>query len=261
MAELTGDDIQFPRRQYQNPPIVEAIATVWFTAPMEWNLATPGLLFSALRDTYPAPPQSRNVMEAQLAAEPDSDSANLQVRTGPQMVMFSNQDQSRKLMIGQAQISSHGLPPYEGWESLESRLIDAFDSIAELRPENSISRLGVRYINRVGIPGQEIRPDDYLTMGINTPAGFPGVVSAFLSRYEATYPDRESGIAFTWASTEADANMSAFMLDLDLSWTPPAPIDRGELGQRLRALKEKETVAFESLLKDSMREVFNEVTN
>jgi len=73
------------------------------------------------------------------------------------------------------------------------------------------------------------------------------------------YSDELVRMAFTWASVDAPPGSSAFVLDLDLSWTPELASDLDAAREALRDLKIKEGRAFESLLQERLREQFDEI--
>lgn len=245
------------RRQYERPPVVEAVAGVHWSKPQQWNVTTAGLLYERLRDDYPAPPKTRNALEAQIS--PQETAPNLELRTGPQQVVFSTHDGSRIVMVGPNFLSANGLPPYEGWEALEGRLFHALENVsAVFDVEGGIDAVNLRYINRVEIPRTAILFEEYLTVGFALPSGFPQELSAFLDRAEVIYPDGATKMAFTWGSTDSPSGTSAFILDFDLT-TPLEGGDWDAARLALNDLKSKETEAFESLLQPSLRGIFGEI--
>lgn len=246
------------RRQYKNPPVAEAIARLHWNTGLPWKMTTPGLLHEALKAEYPAEPQVRNVMEAQLQASPGA-AGSMEFRTGPQQLVFSDGGGGRLLIVGPTDISAHGLAPYEGWESLEGRLFDALAVVKDILipPGEVVSSVGLRYINRVDLPGDEIDFAEWLTVSFALPPTFPQQMVGFLDRIEVLYPDAPIKLSFTWASAEPlSPATSSFILDFDLVSVAGAASNEGEARELLASLKLKETEAFEGLLKDSLRERF-----
>jgi len=123
--------------------------------------------------------------------------------------------------------------------------------------EVTVSAASVRYINRVEIPSESF--EEYLTISIGFPPGYPSKVTGFLDRVEMEYPDESVKLAFTWASVEAPQGHSAFILDLDLLAAYQEPASVSDATEALRQLKVKEGRAFEGLLHDRLREQFGEV--
>lgn len=254
------------RRRYEDPPVVEAIARLQWSSPIPWSFTTPGLLFERLRDAYPEEPKAHAVVRAEVMAADapapgdPGNNAGFQLSAGAQRVLFSQEAGTRLLGIGPTDISAHGLPPYEGWESLERRLIEGCGQILSIVGEDAtVSVVAVRYVNRIELASPDVELDDYLTIRVGLPPEYPSYVTAFLHRMEMEYLGEGVKLAFTWASTDAPEGHSAFIIDLDLVATLESPVRVIDAVPVLKDLKVKEGRAFEGLLKDRLREQFSEV--
>lgn len=253
------------RRHYKDPPVVEAIARLQWTSPIPWTFTTPGILFERLREEYPEEPKAQalvraEVVPAETSVEDEGMNAGFQLSAESQRILFAQKGGTRLLGVSASDISVHGLRPYEGWEELEARLADG---IARLQPvlgeKVTASTISVRYINRVELPASSVEFNDYLTITLDYPPGYPSRITAFLDRVEMEYPDESVKLAFTWASTEAEEGKLAFILDLDLLAAISEPIPLEEAMVVLRDLKLKEGRAFEGLLQDRLRKEFGEL--
>ena len=260
------DDVEDPlrRRQYHDPPVIEAVARFQWAEPVPWSFTTPGLLFEQLRDDYPGEPAAMAQISAGMFAKPsnaDETNAGFELRAGPQRFIYANGDGSRKVGVGPTDLSVHGFPPYEGWETMMARLASVVQRTTPvLGPEKRVALVGLRYVNRITIPEEVVSVQEYLTIGIAYPPAFPGIISGFLDRVEMDYEGEPVRLAFTWASTEAPEGASAFILDIDLyaSCPEPAPIEGAF--DVLQDLKVKEGRVFEALLTDKLREQFSEIS-
>ncbi|MEY2420652.1 MAG: hypothetical protein QOI95_719 [Acidimicrobiaceae bacterium] len=258
---------QLRRRHYRNPPVVEAIARFQWSEPVAWSFTTPGLLFEHLRAEYPDEPKAQALVQAGMFSPeegglpaPAGVSAGFELRAGPQRIMFGRDDGTRLVAVSPTDLSVHGLQPYEGWESLRARLVQALDNAAPvIGRESAVSTVGLRYINRVEIPEPTLEFTDYLTIALGYPPGYPPQITGFLDRVEMQYPDENVKLAFTWASTEAPEGSVAFILDLDLYAQSGAPVGLEHAFAMLDDLKLKEGHAFEGLLLDRLREQFGEI--
>lgn len=244
--------------------MIEALARFRWSKPVPWNITTAGRLFERLRQRYPADPQARSLMQADLSQQTAGGgpaSSSLEFRTGPEQMIFSVPDGNRLLIVGPQDVSVHGLVPYEGWEVLERRLFEGLELIQDFVPEDArVEQVGLRYINRVEIPTAPIELNEYLTIGFTLPPSFPQELVGFLDRLEVVYPNEPIRLAFTWASTDSSDGTSAFLLDFDLIASPLSPLTLEDARQTLSDLKLKENAAFEGLLQDKLREeVFREI--
>ncbi|MEU2703734.1 TIGR04255 family protein [Micromonospora aurantiaca (nom. illeg.)] len=246
------------RRVYKHPPIIEAIVEFTFSGGEDWNLTIPGRLYERIREDYPGEPQQREVVEANLGMDGAKSSKTglaITVSKKSERVVFASDN--RLLMVGPAVLSAHSLAPYEGWESLQARATDALQHYCELVHPEHISSIGLRYVNRIKLPESTITFDDYFTVAQVLPAsGFPATLSSFFDRMELRYEEIPASIAFTWASVNSDEpDTAAFVLDLDLRWRGKTPFENAE--SNLKELRERERAAFESLITDKLREIFD----
>jgi len=230
---------------------------------MKWDVTTPGVLFERVKHLYPAQPEVRNTFQAGITTdqtEGQPSTASFAFNASPQEMLFHNSSRDKLALIGPVTLSVHGVPPYEGWEPLEGRLLEVFELIKDLLPEGGlISQCSIRYINRIELPATVKNLDDYLTLSFSLPATLPQDRTSFFNRIELLYPEGDASLALTWASVVAPENHSAFVLDLDLT-SPLGERMNLESGiRKLRMLKERETVAFEGLILDRLREEFGEV--
>jgi len=255
---VTGDELDpLRRRVYRDPPVVEAVCRVHWSAPIKWDLMTPGLLFEKLRGTYPAEPRLQPSIRADIQ-QPGMQAA-FQLTAGTQQFAFASDDGTRMLIVNAESVSAHSLQPYEGWPSLVERLFVGLGLLEGILPTaDCVALIGLRYINRIEIsePTWEFR--DYVNLDLTFPDGIPPNVSGFIQRVEVPYEDEPTLLAFTWASVAATPGSSAFVLDLDFVNRPEAPLDIESSREALADLKSKEGRAFEALITDRLRGIFVE---
>ncbi|MBQ0905782.1 TIGR04255 family protein [Micromonospora sp. U21] len=249
------------RRVYKHPPIIEAIVEFTFGGGEDWNLTIPGRLYERVRDSYPGEPQQREIVEANWGTEgadgvdPPNQGLALTVSKKSERVVFSSDN--KLLMVGPAVLSVHSLAPYEGWESLHARATDALEKYCEVARPECISSIGLRYVNRIKLPGPTVAFEEYFTVAQALPAtGFPPNLGAFFDRMELYYEEIPARIAFTWASVNSDDPEAAvFLLDLDLRWRDKTPFENAD--SNLADLRGRERAAFESLITNKLREIFD----
>lgn len=239
--------------QYKNPPLVEAVCSFKFGGEQTWNGTIPGLLYAELRDGYPEQPEQRMIFQANLFPADSGQAAQTQ-----QQVVTAFRNGSKVLSVGPDLLSVHSLKPYEGWDSLKARTSRAYEAYCKVGTPNTVENVGVRYINQVMVPSGPVRLEDYFTVTQVLPMdGFGGTtLSSFFDRTELVYEDIPATIAFTWASAESERpDSSAFVLDFDMAWKEESSIDDA-LGH-LEVLHQRAQAAFESLIRDSLRESFD----
>ncbi|MFK0015019.1 TIGR04255 family protein [Streptomyces sp. NPDC091027] len=240
------------RRTYANPPIVEALCTFNFSTERPWNLTIPGRFFEQVKADYPEDPEEEVKIQAQFGS--GNQVAQFKVGGAATRVILKNGP--KRVGILPNSLSIHSLAPYEGWESLRARALSALDAYHNVVGDHQIESIGLRYVNRIFIPASKISFNDYFTVAQGLPSeGFPGGITSFFDKMEITYPDAPAKIVFTWASDDEVADQVAFIMDFDLQRL--GPITREDVPELLDDLRERERAAFESLILDRLREIFD----
>lgn len=242
------------RKGYKNPPIEEALVEFRMAPGQEWDLTIPGKLHEKVKDAYPGKPRQQKFIQASLQAAPGQ-SPGFAVQEGLGRVQLVNEDGKRLLSLGENVLSVNVLRPYEGWENFRPRIERALKSYFEVSGADRVNRVGVRYINRIVLP-PNVQLGQYFRCGPIVPPGLPPNIAGFLNRAEYLY-DEETRLIVTFASIETAEKASWLLLDLDVIWEGPVPLALDAALAKVDELHEREGTAFESLITDKTREVFN----
>lgn len=252
---------------YRRPPIEEAVCELRFTRSPDWNLTVPGLFYERIRDSYPGQPRERlNVQMGGLMLDPPQGRRSSQTASPPQLafthndmrVQFSNKNNKRQISIGRDILSVHDLRPYSGWQKFRPRISQALQAYREVVSLSGIRRIGLRYINLISVASTSVELDEYFIPMIGAPSNIPIDMTAFLARIESIYSDHHAKLLLTFGSAKAIPGHTGFALDLDVVAEfddDPLPLDSAM--HTIDDLHEREHHAFESLITDRTREVFD----
>ena len=247
------------RRDYFNPPIEEAVCEFRFAPSAEWNLTVPGLVYEKIRDSYLGEPRQQNLVAAEAIAGRMPANPELIAKMSFSKLLFSSEDAKKLVGVGPDLLSVHSLRPYEGWGNFKKRIDQALKAYLEVSKPVGVTRIALRYINRIVIPSVEsVELYDYFTAYPQIPDGIPSNMSAVLTRTESIFDDIPVKLVIILADTEAPKGQLAFMLDLDVSqdWAEK-PLSLEEAVSSLHELKEREGQVFETLITDRTRELFD----
>jgi uncharacterized protein (TIGR04255 family) len=200
---------------YRNPTIAEALCEVHFELRegAEWKPSLPGELFKKIQEDYPEmePIQEFGV---QWVAEP----SGLAQRFLPARPRFRYRHKVKPVLLQLAEktITLNVLPRYPGWDVMVDGIADMWRRTSELLAPRTVSRIGLRFINRVPKESEDQRPcawfktTDYIA---------PAVLSSgagLLSRVEARL-NAENRIIVTLGDQAAlpPGASGAFILDID----------------------------------------------
>ena len=251
------------QRRYRNPPIEEALCEFRFKPGQDWDLTFPGKLHTKLSDKYAGKPQQQMVAEVGLEAQGGRPS-KLKYGEGLARVQLVTENGERMVGIGQDVLSVHMLRPYHdplrpdhsGWDEFQSRISVALDAYWEVAEPIGVCRIGIRYINKIVIPQEAVKVENYLKCALPEVSGLPDWLSNFVSRVEYVYPD-DVRLILSQGSVDAPKDHVGFLLDLDVIWENTEPIERDEALTKAGDLRDREREAFETVITDKAREIFD----
>ena len=251
------------RRRYKNPPIEEALCEFRFEPGKEWDLTIPGKLQTELGKEYSGKPRQGRVVEVELDAQ-KGDSPNLRYREGFAKVQLVTEDDKRMVGVGQDVLSIHMLRPYQnpsnpeasGWDEFKPRILTALGAYKKVSEPVGVRRIGIRYINKIVVPGKRVKVEEYLKCALPVVSGLPDRLNNFMSRVDYAYED---GVNFVLSQglTSAPTDHIGFLLDLDVIWESPESIPLEEALEKTEDLRVREREAFETVITDKARELFD----
>lgn len=243
-------------RTYTNPPIEEALVEFRLVLAQGWDLTLPGKLHEKVKGEYAGKPREQRLVQASFQSV-EGQPPGFAMHEGFGRAQLVDTEGHKLLSLGPDVLSVNVLKPYDGWQSFKPRIDQALRAYAEVAGADKVTRIGVRYINRVVIPSSDIDPSDYFLCGPAAPqVGLPSRLGAFVNRAEHVFDDGTKLIV-TFASIDAEEGSSAYLLDLDVIWEGTAPLEISAALEKVDLLHQREGEAFEALITDKTREVFH----
>lgn len=242
-------------RNYPKPPIREALVEFHFADDGRWNWTYPGRYWGLVRDEYDGEPRSEQTIAVRTQVQ--ARSVSTRAISGVGRVFLTQTNGSGLLGLAPLRCSIHVMGDYPGWDDFRPRIERALTAYGKLDPACHVSSIGLRYVNRIVIPGAELDLEQWFTSSPTLPGGVKQSMNALMSRVETTYEDG-ARLAITLATVQHDKpDQNAFLLDLDLSWTPEAPVPlSSRVYDIVDSLHDREGTAFEAMITDTTRGLF-----
>ncbi|MEH2459537.1 TIGR04255 family protein [Nostoc sp.] len=248
------------RRQYCNPPIEEAVCEFRFAPGQAWNFTVPGLFYEKVRDLYTGEPQQQNLIATEFNfGQMPLVKPEITVTQGLTKTLFPSADATKLVGVGPDALSIHSLRPYKGWDEFSHRIDQAFQFYLEVAKPVGITRITLRYINRIVISDdQAVDLSEYVNIYPQFPDTLPSGLSGFVMQTESIYEDIPIRLVITLSNAKPLFEKVVFILDLDISQTwIEKPLSLKEMLPNLHELKSREGQVFESLITDRARELFD----
>lgn len=241
---------------YKRPPITEAVIAVGIKSPLDETALDK--IHKRLLEKYPAPVQ-RVISQFDI----EITASGPQVKGSQQAAYkMTSGDAADTVLLFPGQLITSRLAPYEGWESLSDRARSNWEDWKKIVGWRAISRVGVRYVNRIDIPTPtepSIELDDYLTVSPRMPtdAGLPPM-NQFAVNTVAPIGIDGCRLILNVASTPSPlVKTASFVLDIDVAVEHDPPQNEDAIWDLLNRIRGHKNNIFESCLTPRTRALFS----
>lgn len=201
-------------RTYRNPPLIEAVCEFRFTSQQDWDWTIPGLIYPRIRDQFPIKRQQKLVEFHAVASGPDQVS---QVGGPVDRLQFHSEDESAIVQLGPNLLAVNQLRPYRNWTAFKKLITEQLGIYVETVVPDAISRIGLRYIDRVELPSAAPDVEQYLQAFLRLPQVTPQQVNSFTVRAEIPYADPPAVMRYVLATADGQpSDKVVIILDIDL---------------------------------------------
>ncbi|MGB8982655.1 MAG: TIGR04255 family protein [Anaerolineales bacterium] len=257
--------------KYKNAPIEEAMCEFTFATEgvaAQWDLTLPGRVqqHHALKDVYNAPSRQQQVQQFVADQTEPNATTNISLSSALLRVLIPTTNNKAVLGIGSNTLSISSLRDYEGWTAFRPRISTALGAYEEVAKPQEITRINLKYINRIIAPKPEaITASEYLDdispyreAKIET-TGELLKASLTAYHYRKEYTSQNNVKIFVTQATlqPADPKNSEFLLDIETVWDRQPITDFVEAMEKVELLHAMEGAIFESFITDAARSLFN----
>jgi uncharacterized protein (TIGR04255 family) len=240
-------------RHLSRAPITEALLDLRAVLARDFDVKGLEDIHDAIRDLYPKKDE-RRVGEFELIVNPGEDPKALPKRKGIHGYFFKSADDKRIVQCMRDGFTLNWLKPYESWEGLRDEAKKLWSIYCQSARPTSVTRIALRYINRLDIPLPLRDFSDFLTAPPSVPAALPQGVISFLSRVVTHDPSTSANAVITQAMEAlVTPEVAPIVLDIDVYREVALAAESNDIWaifEQLRQLKNK--VFFESVTENTL---------
>lgn len=179
-------------------------------------------------------------------------------RQEPIGLRFATKDELEILLINKGNIVVSQLAPYPGWEIFSKRILRDFEMFSTVFGRRKLSRIGVRYINRLDIPLETITVEDYLNVTPRIPAFGQKVGRSFALQSTQDLEDGRFGVTIQSATVDSPVPAAmSLLLDVDLFSDSDLPMRTDNIATLLAEMRDIKNRIFETSITDQARKLFS----
>jgi uncharacterized protein (TIGR04255 family) len=243
------------QKRYSRAPITEALIDFQVELPSEVALNALADMHSQVRIDYPTCQDFVHV-QGQMLTEPEVTATASKSHIGYRFLS----DSEKQIILARLDgLTFSRLAPYDCWDTFRDEARRVWEIYRTLTYPKNITRLAVRYINRLDLPLPLEDLKEYLR---TVPEVSPDLSPQGLSGYfmQLQIPQENSGgiLVLNEAIIQPyETDVVSVLLDIDLSQTGNLPNDDEELWDFLEHLHTRKNQVFEACITDRTRELID----
>lgn len=249
-------------QHYRRAPITEAALDFRVAQSQGFHVSRIEHLSNLLRERYP---RQTPVVASALSITLGTQMPNPQVVSTPQGYQMRTEDDHRILGALEAGFTFSQLRPYDTWETFRDEAHDLWNMYKESCGTATVSRVGLRYINRIDIPNMPVDPAEFLNVypGVSrslAPEPAFGKGDGFFLQLQRAQPDITSSMIINVGRVDSQKeHVFSVILDIDLfreesdsPWDAKKDTDVWDLLEKMRVRKNE---VFEASITEATRKL------
>ena len=239
--------------RYKYAPITEAIIDFRVELAPDYPVERLKKVNEGLESNYPnVNDLYENVGQMQFGPHP-----SVEARSKHSGFLFAN---SENTLLYQSRINgfttSH-LAPYENWNSFQTVARSLWELYRSQTKPSKITRLAVRYINRIDIPLPLRNFEDYLRTFLTLSPELPQEINRFFINLLLPLDEINGYVQINETIMEpSNPNVVSIVLDIDVFRTNDVPTDENSIWNLFEVLHHAKNDVFEACITDNARELF-----
>lgn len=172
----------------KNAPIVEALIDFRVRLPADYQVERLKEAHNQIRERYPLVEEQKFIAH-ELKHSPGNPPQLLASQQGLIGFFFRSQDQKNLAQFRRDGFTFNRLHPYTSWDDIFPEAASLWKLYASVAAPDEISRIAIRYINRIQLPLPNLELSHYLTAEPPLPKGVPQNIAGFLTKVAIHDPD------------------------------------------------------------------------
>lgn len=159
--------------------------------------------------------------------------------------LFYSQDEKEVVQFRKNGFTFNRLTPYSSWIEIFPKVKDLWAKYAKAVNTGTITRIAVRYINKLELPIADLIWKDYLTAPPALPEGMPEGINRFFTNVLTRDPQHEIFISLTQTIEPGNNSLTLpFILDIEVFQEVNAEIDDETILSKFELMKTWENKTF-----------------
>ncbi len=232
-----------------NAPITEALVDIRVKLPPSLDVDRLEEIGELISSQYPKK-KKRMRFEGQIKFDPKEEKPPEHKDTASWIdgYMYASEDDKYVVQVGIDGFTLSRLKPYETWEKLRDEAYKLWEFYVKISSPEIISRVALRYINKLALPLSMRDFNEYLTSPPTVSENLPQKLASFLVRVIMPEESIKAFAIITQSFKSIEKNIVPVILDIDVFKEEEFEIDKKDAWNTIEALHNfKNDIFFESI--------------
>lgn len=242
-------------KRYLRAPILEAVLDIRIPLRDDVRLETLARLGAEVGNSYPTR-KDRLQFESELTMGAEVAAAS--TRRSQLGYVFFSIDERQSFQVRKDGFTFSRLAPYTGWEAFSSEARKLWEHYRSVVPVDTITRLGVRYVNRLDLPLPIGDFKDYLRTVPEVSPDLPQGLSGYFMQLQIPQEVIGGMLVLNQAMLPPSApNVASVLLDIDLFRNVDVPSEDEAIWEFFKQLRACKNHIFEACITEKAKELIN----
>ena len=170
---------------------------------------------------------------------------------------FRHKTNKQTLRVSTTSFGFSRLAPYENWDSFSGEARELWCRFSSIVKPSKITRLALRYINKIDIPGDRLELTDYFKTYPQISDEASGDLTGYFMRLISQQRDLEAKCVIHMGSLPSpNSETHSTLLDIDLFRTLEADLDEDLIWEILTKFRDRKNELFVACLTEKTLEMF-----
>lgn len=242
--------------RFERAPITEALLDIRVELPSHIDLARLATFQDTLKDRYPTK-RERVTWQFGFQAKPKTAPETFKPSGGPDGYLLVSSDERQLVQARLDGFTFNRLKPYDKWETFRGEAKQLWQHYIGIASPQRITRLALRYINRIEIPLPIRDLRDYILTTPEIAPELPQSLENFFMRIVIRDPNSQAVAIMTLTIEQIkDAKVLPLIFDIDVFREAVFDSQNNEIWNTMEKLREyKNTIFFKSVT-EKTKELF-----
>lgn len=221
---------------YPNPTIHEALCEIHFQLPdgVSWQPSLPGELFKRIQSEFPKLEPATQIGFRLQVGPGEVEQAFFPPQ---QRMRYRHESRNLLLQLSEGIFTVNELEKYPGWEQMRSDILRYWETAREVTEPGAVTRIGLRYINRIQRTLPDERAGDWLAPSDFVAGSALSSLPGFLSRVQTRLdPQRRLIVTVTDTFDAVGQDTQPIVLDIDCIVQKQIGVQHGDIAREIDEL-------------------------